>query len=116
MNIAKYEPLKGSSYIPLPEALANKKAIINVKNDDNKCLEWALKSALHPAKNNVSNKYSYTKFPDLNMDYIAFSTPISQIPKVEKQNNLAINVYGATVSPKKEKNKHLSIPHLNPTE
>ena len=25
LNIAKYEPLKGSSYIPLPEALANKK-------------------------------------------------------------------------------------------
>ena len=31
LNIAKYEPLKGSSYIPLPNALANKKAIINVK-------------------------------------------------------------------------------------
>ena len=34
LNIAKYESLKGSSYIPLPEALANKKAIINVKNQD----------------------------------------------------------------------------------
>ena len=30
LNIAKFEPLKGSSYIPLPEALANKKAIINL--------------------------------------------------------------------------------------
>ena len=56
LNIAKYEPLKGSSYIPLPETLANKKAIINVKNDDNKCLEWALKFALYPAKSNACNK------------------------------------------------------------
>ena len=56
LNIAKYEPLKGSSYIPLPKALANKKAIINVQNDDDRCLEWALKSAMYPAKNNVSNK------------------------------------------------------------
>ena len=32
------------------------------------------------------------------MDGIDFPTPISQIP-TEKQNNLAINVYGATVSP-----------------
>ena len=103
LNIAKYEPLKGSSYILLPEALANKKAIINVQNDDDRCLEWALKSALYPAKNNVSNKYSYAKCPDLNMDGIDFPTPISQIPKVEKQNNLAINVYGATVSPKLKK-------------
>ena len=37
------------------------------------------------------------------MDGIDFPTPISQISKVEKQNNLAINVYGATVSPKLEK-------------
>ena len=103
LNIAKYEPLKGSSYIPLPEALANKKAIINVQNDDDRCLEWALKSALYPAKSHVSNKYSYTKCPDLNMDGVDFPTPISQISKVEKQNNLAINVYGATVSPKLEK-------------
>ena len=50
LNIAKYEPLQGSSYIPLP------KAIINVQNDDDRCLEWALKSALYPAKNNVCNK------------------------------------------------------------
>ena len=47
-NIAKYEPLKGSSYIPLPEVLANKKGMINLKNDDNRCLEWALLSALFP--------------------------------------------------------------------
>ena len=103
LNIAKYEPLKGGSYIPLPEALANKKAIVNVQNDDDRCSEWALKSALYPAKNNVSNKYSYTKCPDLNMDGIDFPTPISQIPKIEKQNKLAINVYGATISPKLKK-------------
>ena len=98
MNIAKYEPLKGSSYIPLPEALVNTKAIINVQNDDDRYLEWALKSALYPAKNNVSNKYSYIKCPNLNMDGIDFPTPISQIPKVEKHNNLAINVYGYSIT------------------
>ena len=103
LNIAKYEPLKGSSYIPLPKALANKKAIINVQNDDDRCLEWALKSALYPAKNNVCNKYSYTRHDDLNMKGVDFPTPVSQIPKVEKQNNLAINVYGYTVSKKLEK-------------
>ena len=39
------------------------------------------------------------------MGGIDFPTPISQISRVEKQNNLAINVYGATlyISPKLEK-------------
>ena len=82
LNIAKYEPLKGSSYIPLPEALANKKAIINLKNDDNKCLEWALLSALYHDSNNPSKISSYKKHLGLlNMDGIDFPTPISQIPR-----------------------------------
>ena len=103
LNIAKYEPLKGSSYMPLPNKIANKKAVINVKNDDNRCIEWALKSALYPAKNNVSNKYTYTKY-DLNLEGIVdFPTPVSQISKVEKHFDLAINVYGYTVSKKLEK-------------
>ena len=76
LNIAKYEPLEDSSYLPLPEALVKKKAIINVKNKDDRCLEWALKSAMYPAKTNMNNIYSYTKCPDLNMKGIDFPTPI----------------------------------------
>ena len=32
-----YNPLRGETWIPLPEELANKKAIINMQNKDNKC-------------------------------------------------------------------------------
>ena len=34
INIVAYKPLRGNSYIPLPKALRNKKAIINMKNED----------------------------------------------------------------------------------
>ncbi|CAI6351861.1 unnamed protein product [Macrosiphum euphorbiae] len=40
LNVAinKYAPIKGSSYIPTPVKIANRKAVINVKNeDDDKC-------------------------------------------------------------------------------
>jgi hypothetical protein len=100
LNIAKYEPLRGSSYIPLPKALENKKAIINVKNDDNKCIEWAIKAALYSDKFSSKEKNEtsrYKRFPKLNLD-VDFPTPISQIPKIEKQLDLAINVYGFTIN------------------
>ena len=101
LNIAKYEPLKGSSYIPLSNALPNKNAIINLKNDDNRGLEWALLSALYLDKNNPSKTSSYSKFiGKLNMNGIDLPTLISQIPKIEKQNSLAINAYGYTASKK----------------
>ena len=56
---------------------------------------WAILSILYPAKNNLNITSSYNRFVDgLNFDGIDFPTPINQIGKVEKQNNLAINVYG----------------------
>ena len=41
INIANYEPLSGSSYIPLPKELNNSiKGLINIKNKDQKCFIW----------------------------------------------------------------------------
>ena len=37
LHTVRYKPLRGESYIPLPKELADKKAIINMKNSDNKC-------------------------------------------------------------------------------
>jgi len=48
INTVKYRPLKGSSYIPLPKELANKKAIINMTNTDNECFKWCVVRALNP--------------------------------------------------------------------
>ena len=39
---------RGSSYIPLPDWIANKKAVINHKNEnDEECFKWGVTAALH---------------------------------------------------------------------
>ena len=38
INVARYQPLRAGTYMPLPKGLGNKKAIVNVKNRDNMCL------------------------------------------------------------------------------
>ena len=50
INTTVYKPLRGNSYIPLPKELANKKAIINLKNNDNLCFKWAVTRALNPVE------------------------------------------------------------------
>jgi hypothetical protein len=59
LNIARYEPLRGSSYIDLPQQLKKKQAIINVKNNDDYCLRWALRSALFPANEHSDRTSKY---------------------------------------------------------
>ena len=94
LDITRYQPLRGSSYIPLPAAVRSKKAVVNVKNKDDHCFRWTLRSALFPACDHVDRPSKYPTNDDLNFKGIDAPTPISQNPKVEKQNNLAINVFG----------------------
>ena len=52
LHTLKYEPLGGSSYIPIPAFLAAKKAIINLRNEDDECFKWAITRALNPVEEN----------------------------------------------------------------
>ena len=58
LHTVKYVPLGGSSYIPLSKFLAEKKAIINLKNEDDECFKWTITRALDPVEKtlNVSIK------------------------------------------------------------
>ena len=79
LDIARYQPLKGGSYIPLPAAVRLKKAVVNVKNKDNHCLRWALRSALFPVAHG-QHAYRPSKYPQqdgLDFTGIDAPTPIS---------------------------------------
>ena len=53
LHTLKYEPLGGSSYIPLPAFLVANKAIVNLKNEDDACFKWAIARALNPVEKNL---------------------------------------------------------------
>ena len=42
LQIVKYAPLEGRGWKPLPEFLSKKEAIINIKNNDERCFGYAL--------------------------------------------------------------------------
>ena len=96
IHLNKYEPLSGSSYIPLPKTLQKKKAVINVQNkQDNECFKWAMTSAIYPVEKNSTrvNKYvdNYKKF---NWDGIEFPASLRDIEHFEKLNPpVSVNVF-----------------------
>ena len=103
-----YEPLKGSSYISLPPFIANKQAVINVKNNDDKCFKWAVLSALHPVngKNHPERVINYVPFDNLKFDNIDFPVSIDNINKFENLNDISINVFSFEQD-KDDKNKYV---------
>ena len=52
LHTVRYNSLRGETYIPLPKELANKKAIINMKNGDNQCFLWCVLRALNLKEHN----------------------------------------------------------------
>ena len=50
INISNYDPLVGSSYIPLPSKLNNpKKSLINIKDKDTECFKFCHIRFINPA-------------------------------------------------------------------
>ena len=94
---AKWDPLNAGSYIDLPAYLKNKKAIINMKNQGNKCFLWCVLRALNPVVKNKErvDKNLISKQDTLNMKGIKYPVSLRDIDLFESLNpNISITVLG----------------------
>ena len=97
LNIVQYEPMKGSSYIELPQELKHhKKGLINMKNNDNECFRWCHIRYLNPQEKDPQRIKKIDKEYINQLDYsgIEFPVTVKQYNKIEKQNEININVFG----------------------
>ncbi|MEL7079369.1 MAG: hypothetical protein AAGM46_26060, partial [Cyanobacteria bacterium J06582_2] len=93
LQIVDYSPLPGSLYTELPEEIKAKKAVLNIKNNDNKCFIYSILAHLHPAEINRNRVNNYIPFVNtLNLNDISFPITIQQIPIFERNNNIKINI------------------------
>lgn len=96
VNINKYNPLRASSYIPLPPQIAKKKAVVNVQNDDNYCFGWAVVAAICEPHGKRNRTTSYVH-PNQCLQFRDIEMPVklSDIAKFETYNpQISVNVYG----------------------
>ena len=100
LNIYKYNPLKASSWIPLPRKIKLKKAVINPKNNDQKCFLWCigiyklLEKNINMKKLELISNNLKKEVEKFNLDGIEFPCGYRDIDKFEKNNKISINLYG----------------------
>ena len=96
---------KGSSYLPLPDRLAQKAAIINPKNSDLECFKWAIIAAMRweeidrdPQRISKLKRFE----DDFDSTGIGFPVPFRDIKKFESRNQISVNILA-------EENKQIYI-------
>lgn len=114
VNNNKLESFAGSSYLPVPPYILNKKAVLNIENTDNMCFKWSILAALYPAGKNANRPSKYKSHSNrLNFDGITFPVTLEQIQLFEKLNSdISVHVYAyETIYDKKiEAKVHTIVP------
>ena len=113
INISTYRPLSGSCYMNLPVELKSpKKGLINIKNKDQKSFLWCHVRHINPSKEHperitkedknlikhITNPDKITQedkelISDLDYDETEFPVQEKDFSKIEKKNNICINVF-----------------------
>ena len=86
---------RGSSYIPLPDWLMKKKAIINPRNADMECFKWAIIAAMKWGEiGNNPERVSKLKRYKEEFDWSGLEFPIClrDISKFESRNEIGVNI------------------------
>ena len=85
--------MRGSSYLPLPDWLARKKAIVNPHKDDEECFKWSVIAAEKVGMKDPQRVSNLKKFQD-NYDWSGSEFPVSikDIGKFETRNDISVNV------------------------
>ena len=104
LHVAKYDPLRASTYMPLPEEIELKHAVVNIQNSDNLCFLWSVIGELHPCDANKQRVSNYEQNrDDFDIKGIEMPMALKDIPKFERRNNISISVYGYEPKKKNEK-------------
>ena len=97
VSLGSSSTLRGSSWIALPPALQKKKALINMKNEDNMCFKWCLARACNPVAihpERITAKLR-EQAEELNWDGCQFPMAVNKIKLFESRNpHISVNCFG----------------------
>ena len=95
MDFHRLNLTRGFSYIPLPDWLTKKKAIINPRNSDMECFKWAVIAAMKGEEiGNNPKRVSKLKRYEGEFDWGDLEFPVSfrDMNKFERNNGIGVNI------------------------
>ena len=118
LHVNKYDPLAARSYIKLPAEIQNRLATINIQNTDDKCFIYCLGRALdpNPEPRKLERVSSHLKnvCETLGLNDIKTPVNVQDLPKIESQYKVSINLYGHSESKKNPTDSYINPIQIYP--
>ena len=119
-KILQFNPLQGSGYQELFQFLAKKKAIVNIRYNDERCFGYSVLAALlsdDPNRHTYRpERYSDADFAEHGLDSIEYSVSPIDLFQIEERLNISINVIGFYDSDGKARYPINCSQHVSETE
>ena len=97
MKIVKYPPLEGRGWQPLPMFLSKTKAVINIQNNDERCVGYALLVFLEPLLDqkhaNRESLYTTEMFQRHHIDTLPYPISPNDVHLYKDQLQMNINIF-----------------------
>ncbi|XP_071581757.1 uncharacterized protein [Temnothorax nylanderi] len=107
VNVNKCNLMHAGCWVEIPRWIKLKRAVINVRSNDNACFAWAIIFALYPVERNTDRCSAYPHYLTiLNLDGIEFPMTLRQISRFERL-NVSVNVFTVW---RKERNENEIVP------
>ena len=97
--VTDYKPKIGTSFVELPAFIKNKKAVVNIKNDDRLCFIYSILAHKLKVKKNAERVKQYKdKLDLLKFKHEQYENGVevnsNKILHFEKANEMCVNIYG----------------------
>ena len=87
LSLWHLDPLRASAFVPLPNWIHTRRAVVNIRGTGNDCLKWAVLPGMHPVDAHGDRMIQYTEHVGK-----YFPVPPTSVGSFATTNNMSINV------------------------
>ncbi|XP_025271320.1 uncharacterized protein LOC112639960 [Camponotus floridanus] len=94
VNVNVYNPMRAGCHVRVPREIQMKRAVVNVRSDDEAYFAWSVVVALYPVDKNCERSSRYPHYSEvLNLKSSKLLMTLNGIGRFERLNDISVNVY-----------------------
>ena len=95
LSLWHLDPLRAGAFVPLPNWIQTRRAVVNIRGTGNDCFKWAAFAGMHAVDVHGDRMIQYTEHVGkYDVSSLHFPVPFSFVGSFGTTNNMSINVYG----------------------